>query len=129
VPLQLLSTYVLSDFLVLDHQTRRNLEITQTSRDGTYNGSLLWALGPLGHRHGGAGAAALAAATTAVREGIQSSPATVQELVDNGNLRQALQQQLKQIYDLERLAGRAGSGTANGRDWSPSRIPLPGCPS
>jgi DNA mismatch repair protein MutS len=44
VPLQLPSTYVLSDFLVLDHQTRRNLEITQTSRDGTYNGSLLWAL-------------------------------------------------------------------------------------
>ena len=29
---------------MIDHQTRRNLEITQTARDGTYNGSLLWAL-------------------------------------------------------------------------------------
>jgi DNA mismatch repair protein MutS len=36
--------------------------------------------------------------------------------VDDGSCATALQQQLKQIYDLERLAGRAGSGTANGRD-------------
>ncbi len=40
----------------------------------------------------------------------------IQELVDNGSLRQDLQRLLKQIYDLERLAGRAGSGTANARD-------------
>jgi DNA mismatch repair protein MutS len=101
----------------MDHQTRRNLEITQTSRDGTYNGSLLWALGSLGHRHGGAGAAAVAAATAADVEGIQHASHRCTELVDNGNLRQDLQQQLKQIYDLERLAGRAGSGTANGGTW------------
>jgi DNA mismatch repair protein MutS len=116
VPLQLPSTYVLSDFLVLDHQTRRNLEITQTSRDGTYNGSLLWALDRSVTAMGGRALRRWLLQPLLSVEGIQARQRTVQELVDNGNLRQALQQQLKQIYDLERLAGRAGSGTANGRD-------------
>ncbi|HEY9762766.1 MAG TPA: DNA mismatch repair protein MutS [Trichocoleus sp.] len=115
-PLQPLCTYTLTEYLVIDHQTRRNLEITQTARDGTFNGSLLWALDrtvtPMGSR--------------ALRrwllqpllkvQGIQSRQDTITELVQDGGLRQVLQQRLKQIYDLERLAGRAGSGTANARD-------------
>ena len=44
VPLQVLRTYSLNDYLILDQQTRRNLEIMQTVRDGTFHGSLLWAL-------------------------------------------------------------------------------------
>ena len=43
-PLQPLSTYTTTEFLVIDSQTRRNLEITQTVRDGVFHGSLLWAL-------------------------------------------------------------------------------------
>ena len=116
VPLQLLSTYVLSDFLVLDHQTRRNLEITQTSRDGTYNGSLLWALDRTVTAMGGRALRRWLLQPLLSVEKIQERQATIQELVEDGSLRTALQQQLKQIYDLERLAGRAGSGTANGRD-------------
>lgn len=116
VPLQLLSTYVLSDFLVLDHQTRRNLEITQTSRDGTYNGSLLWALDRTVTAMGGRALRRWLLQPLLSVEKIQSRQVTIQELVEDGSLRTALQQQLKQIYDLERLAGRAGSGKANGRD-------------
>ena len=116
VPLQLLSTYVLSDFLVLDHQTRRNLEITQTSRDGTYNGSLLWALDRTVTAMGGRALRRWLLQPLLGVDAIQARQATLQEFVDDGSLRTALQQQLKQIYDLERLAGRAGSGTANGRD-------------
>ncbi|MEL6398408.1 MAG: DNA mismatch repair protein MutS [Cyanobacteria bacterium J06607_6] len=116
VPLQLLSTYVLSDFLVLDHQTRRNLEITQTSRDGTYNGSLLWALDRTVTAMGGRALRRWLLQPLLSVSQIQERQQTLQELVDDGSLRTALQQQLKQIYDLERLAGRAGSGTANGRD-------------
>jgi DNA mismatch repair protein MutS len=116
IPLQSLATYSLSEFLILDSSTRRNLEITQTQRDGTFHGSLLWALDrtitPMGSR--------------ALRRwlqqplleiaGIQARQATIRELVDDGILREDLQKLLRQIYDLERLAGRAGSGTANPRD-------------
>ena len=44
VPLQSLRTYTITDYLIVDHQTRRNLEITQTVRDGTFHGSLLWSM-------------------------------------------------------------------------------------
>lgn len=50
------------------------------------------------------------------RKGIGARQDTIEELITEGVLRQALQQYLRQIYDLERLAGRAGSGTANARD-------------
>ncbi len=49
-------------------------------------------------------------------KGIRSRQDTIEELVENTPLRQDLRKLLRQIYDLERLTGRAGSGTANARD-------------
>ncbi|MEL6353821.1 MAG: DNA mismatch repair protein MutS [Cyanobacteria bacterium J06627_28] len=115
-PLQTLSTYAITEFLVIDHQTRRNLEITQTCRDGIYHGSLLWALDKTVTAMGGRALRRWLLQPLLGVSGIQARQDTVEELVTNGSLRQQLQQLLKQIYDLERLAGRAGSGTANGRD-------------
>jgi DNA mismatch repair protein MutS len=115
-PLQLLSTYSLSEYLVIDHQSRRNLEITQTSRDGSFSGSLLWALDRTVTAMGSRALRRWLLQPLLKPAAIEARQTTVQELVDNGSLRQSIQQVLKQIYDLERLAGRAGSGTANGRD-------------
>jgi len=115
-PLQPLATYTLSAYLVIDHQTRRNLEITQTARDGTYNGSLLWALDRTVTAMGGRTLRRWLLQPLLDVRGIQARQVTITELLRDGNLRQMLQQKLKQIYDLERLAGRAGSGTANARD-------------
>ncbi|MFQ4135426.1 DNA mismatch repair protein MutS [Nodosilinea sp. PGN35] len=115
-PLQPLCTYTLAAYLVIDHQTRRNLEITQTARDGTYNGSLLWALDRTVTAMGGRTLRRWLLQPLLDVKGIQSRQSTIVELLQDGNLRQLLQHKLKQIYDLERLAGRAGSGTANARD-------------
>ncbi|PSB18887.1 DNA mismatch repair protein MutS [Phormidesmis priestleyi ULC007] len=116
IPLQPICTYTLTEFLILDSQTRRNLEITQTVRDGTFHNSLLWALDrtitPMGSR---ALRRWLLQPLLKVTE-IQARQDTLQELVNNGTLREDLQRLLRQIYDLERLAGRAGSGTASPRD-------------
>ncbi|MEO1400913.1 MAG: DNA mismatch repair protein MutS [Cyanobacteria bacterium J06635_1] len=115
-PLQSLATYAITEYLVLDHQTRRNLEITQTSRDGIFHGSLLWALDKTVTAMGSRALRRWLLQPLLSISGIQARQATIAELVTNGTLRQHLQLVLKQIYDLERLAGRAGSGTANGRD-------------
>jgi DNA mismatch repair protein MutS len=115
-PVQPLCTYTLAAYLVIDHQTRRNLEITQTQRDGTYNGSLLWALDRTVTAMGGRTLRRWLLQPLLDVAGIQARQATITELLRDGNLRQMLQHKLKQIYDLERLAGRAGSGTANARD-------------
>lgn len=115
-PLQNLSTYAITEYLVIDYQTRRNLEITQTCRDGIFHGSLLWALDKTVTSMGGRALRRWLLQPLLSLKGIEARQDTVEELVTNGSLRQQLQQLLKQIYDLERLAGRAGSGTANGRD-------------
>jgi len=116
VPLQPLCTYTLTEFLVIDHQTRRNLEITQTARDGTFHGSLLWALDRTVTAMGSRALRRWLLQPLLQLEAVRSRQDTIQELLEQGALRQDLQRFLKQIYDLERLAGRAGSGTANARD-------------
>ena len=114
--LQPLSTYSISEYLVLDHQTRRNLEITQTCRDSSFHGSLLWSLDRSVTAMGGRALRRWLLQPLLKLEAIQARQESIQELVENGSLRQALQILLKQIYDMERLTGRAGSGTANARD-------------
>lgn len=128
VPLQLLRTYTVTDYLIVDHQTRRNLEITQTVRDGTFHGSLLWALDRTSTAMGGRALRRWLLQPLIDIKGIRARQDTIQELVENTALRQDLRHLLRQIYDLERLTGRAGSGTANAKDLmaladSLSRLP------
>ncbi|MBP5974521.1 DNA mismatch repair protein MutS [Brasilonema sp. CT11] len=128
IPLQLLRTYTITDFLIVDYQTRRNLEITQTVRDGSFVGSLLWGLDRTSTAMGSRALRRWLLQPLLDVKGIRSRQDTIQELVENTTLRQELRQLLRQIYDLERLTGRAGSGTAHARDLvaladSLSRLP------
>ena len=128
VALQTLRTYTLADYLILDHQSRRNLEITATVRDNTFHGSLLWALDRTSTAMGGRALRRWLLQPLLDLKGIRARHETIQELVENTSLRQDLRQLLRQIYDLERLTGRAGSGTANARDLvalSSSLLKLP----
>lgn len=116
VPLQSLRTYTITDYLIVDHQTRRNLEITQTVRDATFYGSLIWAVDRTSTAMGGRALRRWFLQPLLDLKGIRARQDTIQELVENSSLRQDLRQLLRQIYDLERLTGRAGSGAANARD-------------
>ena len=116
VHLQSLRTYTLTDYLILDHQSRRNLEITATVRDGTFHGSLLWALDKTSTAMGSRALRRWFLQPLLDIKGIRARQDTIQEMVENSSLRQDLRHLLRQIYDLERLTGRAGSGSANARD-------------
>ncbi|MEH2157783.1 DNA mismatch repair protein MutS [Nostoc sp.] len=128
VTLQRLRSYTVTDYLIVDNQTRRNLEITQTVRDSTFHGSLLWALDKTSTAMGGRALRRWLLQPLLDIKGIRARQDTIQELMENTPLRQDLRHLLRQIYDLERLTGRAGSGTANARDLvaladSLSRLP------
>ena len=116
VPLQRLRSYSLADYLILDHQTRRNLEITQTIRDGTFHSSLLWALDRTSTAMGGRALRRWVLQPLINIKGIEARQQTIRELVENTSMRQDLRSMLRKIYDIERLSGRVGSGTANARD-------------
>ncbi|HEY9605353.1 MAG TPA: DNA mismatch repair protein MutS [Allocoleopsis sp.] len=116
VALQALRTYTLADYLILDYQSRRNLEITATVRDNTFHGSLLWALDRTSTAMGGRALRRWLLQPLLDIKGIRARHDTIQELLENTGLREDLRQLLRGMYDLDRLTGRASSGKANARD-------------
>ena len=116
VPLDVPAIVHSGDTLVLDAQTRRNLELTVTQRDGLLQGSLLWAIDHTLTAMGGRCLRRWIEAPLMDLAAIQQRQTVVSSLVDNRLLRQTLRRLLRPMGDLERLAGRAGAGHAGARD-------------
>ncbi|BAQ64480.1 DNA mismatch repair protein MutS [Geminocystis sp. NIES-3709] len=116
VPLQLIRTYNIADYLVLDSTTRRNLEITNTVRDNTFHGSLLWALDKTCTAMGARALRRWLLQPLINKLGIIARQDTIAELMENLPLREEIRQLFKNIYDLERITGRVGAGTANPKE-------------
>ncbi|MFM7512376.1 MAG: DNA mismatch repair protein MutS [Cyanobium sp.] len=116
VPLDLPTSWHTGDALVLDAATRRNLELTRTQLGGQLQGSLLWALDRTHTAMGGRCLRRWTEAPLVEREAILRRQGGVSELVAGRPLRLAIRRLLRPMGDLERLAGRAGAGTASARD-------------
>ncbi|MBL1209479.1 DNA mismatch repair protein MutS [Geminocystis sp. GBBB08] len=116
VPLQLIRTYNISDYLVLDSTTRRNLEITTTVRDNTFHGCLLWALDRTCTAMGARALRRWLLQPLLNKQGIIARQETIAELMENLPLREEIRQLFKNIYDLERITGRVSAGTANPKE-------------
>ncbi len=119
-----LRSYQLTEFMTLDAATRRNLELTETLRNGEIQGSLLGVLDhtdtPMGHR--------------IIRQWVSKPLLDVDEinrrlssvecLKDNGLLRAEIRSGLRPLADLERLINRILSGHALPRDLISLRATL-----
>ena len=116
VPLELPTTWQAGDQLVLDAATRRNLELTRTQLGGGLHGSLLWALDRTHTAMGGRCLRRWIEAPLVDRAAIETRQNGVSELVAGRRLRIGVRRLLRPMGDLERLAGRAGAGTASARD-------------
>jgi DNA mismatch repair protein MutS len=116
IPLELPTTWQAGDQLVLDAATRRNLELTRTQLGGGFQGSLLWALDRTMTAMGGRCLRRWIEAPLVDRPTILARQDGVGELVAQRPLRQGLRRLLRPMGDLERLAGRAGAGSASARD-------------
>jgi DNA mismatch repair protein MutS len=116
IPLEMPTVWHAGDQLVLDAQTRRNLELTRTQLGGGLHGSLLWALDRTATAMGGRCLRRWIEAPLVERAAILVRQEAVGELVDHRPLRLALRRLLRPMGDLERLAGRAGAGSASARD-------------
>ncbi|HKC73968.1 MAG TPA: DNA mismatch repair protein MutS [Chloroflexota bacterium] len=110
--------------MVLDGPTRRNLEIDQTMRGGTTEGSLLWVLD---HTKTAMGARLLRrwVGSPLLQLGlVRERQDAVAALVENTALRQKLVAGLAHLPDLERLTGKVLQGTASPRDLVSLRTAL-----
>ena len=116
IPLDMPTVWQAGDQLVLDAQTRRNLELTRTQLGSSLHGSLLWALDRTATAMGGRCLRRWIEAPLVARPAILTRQDGVSELVAHRPLRLALRRLLRPMGDLERLAGRAGAGSASARD-------------
>lgn len=111
-------------YMALDQATRRNLELTAAGRDRGRRGSLLWVLDRTTTAMGGRTLKHWVERPLIKLDAIRERQEAVAELVHNFLLRQKLYGLLKQVKDLERLAGRVAYGTAGGRDLQALRQSL-----
>jgi DNA mismatch repair protein MutS len=111
-----LKTYATSEFMTLDASTRRNLELVETIRDGSVQGSLLGELDrcitPMGKRL----VRQWVSKPLLDVEAIRMRQSGVKILFNDGMLRAELRASLKPLADLERLTTRLVSGSAQPRD-------------
>jgi DNA mismatch repair protein MutS len=129
--LRALSTYSLSDYVSLDATTRRNLELTRTLREGRDDGSLLSALDRTKTAMGARLLRRWIHQPLLDADRIHARLDALEELVaplpgeGAGSqakeeprlfLRADLQKLFDGMYDVERLVGRVGFGSANARD-------------
>ena len=108
--------YSLSRYMALDVNSRRNLEITEKLRDKSKKGTLLWVLDKTSTSMGGRCLRRwLSDPLVDVLE-INRRLNAVKELKEDVMLRGDIIENLKKVYDIERLAGKMAYGNANARD-------------
>lgn len=109
-------SYRTGQFMTMDPFTRRNLELTETVRDRSRKGSLLWLLDRTVTSMGGRLLKRWLEKPLLDRQAIEARLEAVECLYNRLMDREELRDALKQIYDLERLVGRISYGNANARD-------------
>jgi DNA mismatch repair protein MutS len=109
--------YESNNFMVLDVSCRRNLELTESLKDGRKTGTLLWVLDNTLTSMGGRLLRNWIEQPLLDIVKIQERQDAVEELLGNYFLREDLKEQLKNIYDIERLTGKLVCGNCNARDF------------
>jgi len=111
-----LNIYEIEDFLSIDINTRKNLELTETQRDKTKKGSLLWVLDKTSTAMGARELRKWIDQPLINKNAIELRLEAVAELVSNLSLQEELKVLLKDIYDIERLVGKVSSKSVNAKE-------------
>ncbi len=108
--------YQISKYMSLDINARRNLEITEKLRDKSKKGSLLWVLDKTSTSMGGRCLRRWLNDPLIDVVEINKRLEAVKEIKDNIMLKGDIIDNLKKVYDIERLAGKMAYGNATARD-------------
>ncbi len=108
--------YNITQYMALDINARRNLELTEKMRDKSKKGTLLWVLDKTSTSMGGRLLRRWINDPLIDVKEINKRLNSVKELKNSIILKGDIIESLKKVYDIERLAGKISYGNANGRD-------------
>ncbi|RHW36355.1 DNA mismatch repair protein MutS [Neobacillus notoginsengisoli] len=114
--LQPVTTYQVHQYMKIDYYSKHNLELTETIRSKGKKGSLLWLLDETKTAMGGRLLKQWVDRPRIDREEIERRLSVTGQFMNAYFERKELQEGLKEVYDLERLAGRIAFGNVNARD-------------
>ncbi|MBE6182834.1 DNA mismatch repair protein MutS [Heyndrickxia ginsengihumi] len=114
--LQDVAAYEVHHYLKMDYFSKRNLELTETIRAQGKKGSLLWLLDETMTAMGGRLLKQWIDRPLLNQKKITERLTMVEMFLEHYFERQDLRERLKEVYDLERLAGRVAFGNVNARD-------------
>ena len=114
--LQPVTTYQIQQYMKIDYYSKRNLELTETIRSKGKKGSLLWLLDETKTAMGARMLKHWIDRPLINQQEIEQRHHLVDVLLNHYFERQELREKLKEVYDLERLAGRVAFGNVNARD-------------
>ncbi|MCZ6677408.1 MAG: DNA mismatch repair protein MutS [Candidatus Poribacteria bacterium] len=109
-------TYTISDFMILDADTQRNLELTTSIRDGSSKGTVLELMDETVTPMGARKLRQCILRPLLEPAEINARLNAVDELKNRIGLQEELRERLNQMYDMERLISRISLGSANARD-------------
>lgn len=108
--------YRIEEFMVLDMSTRRNLELSETMREKSKKGTLLWALDKTMTSMGGRTIRRWIEQPLLNISDINDRLEAVNDLKDKFMIRVEIRELLRRVYDIERLMGKVILGNVNCRD-------------
>lgn len=112
-----ISPYELSEYVMIDASTRKNLELTQTLREKNKYGSLLWAIDKTKTNMGARLLKSWICQPLKNLSEINSRQNIIEELILKTNVRNELLNILSKVYDIQRLSTRLSNNSANPRDF------------
>lgn len=111
-----LKFYNITNYMILDQSTRRNLELCETIRGKNKKGALISVIDKTSTSMGARRLRQWIERPLLKREDICNRLNSVEELYNNYLIREELKEYLKTIQDIERLGSRIALGNANARD-------------
>ena len=119
-----IESYELSEYMILDASTRKNLELVETLREKNKYGSLLWSIDKTKTNMGARLLRNWICQPLKRVDDILTRQNAVTELVEKSDIRFSLSESLEKIYDIQRLATRMSNGSASPKDFVSLKLSL-----
>lgn len=119
-----IESYELSEYMILDASTRKNLELVETLREKNKYGSLLWSIDKTKTNMGARLLRNWICQPLKRVDDILTRQNAVTELVEKSDIRFTLSESLEKIYDIQRLATRMSNGSASPKDFVSLKLSL-----
>ena len=119
-----LDIYYVVNYMSIDSNSRRNLELVENLKEKSKRGSLIWVMDKSATAMGGRTLRKWIEEPLIVKKRIETRLEAVEELTGNIYFNEDLRDVLKSIYDIERIVGKISTQNVNGKDLNSLRISL-----